>query len=273
MTVQLGLKGSTDSAQLMDRLQFYPQVYEFHLVDTDLTTEGLQRLRDEIDQVKATATTQIVLHHPTRVHGKSLEMITAENQEPEVYRFLIDSSEKLIDLAREKDIQVLLHGAYSQKRAQHYLDAYPDIEAAQKVLFDRLDYFQRYGGRHVMFENSISPLYYYGDAEFDQFIYQKNYRLAFDTSHVFIKSHGDNDVLLAALNDLYAHIVHYHLVDSMGRKHDSLELGKGKIDWARVLPRLNPAATNIYEIGLANPNDCLPMVRSHCYARHLQEQQ
>ena len=35
-------------------------------------------------------------------------------------------------------------------------------------------------------------------------------------------------------------IVHYHLVDSNGEFHDSLPLGKGKIDWQAVVPLLNP---------------------------------
>ena len=51
----------------------------------------------------------------------------------------------------------------------------------------------------------------------------------------------------------------------MGQSHDSLPLGTGKIDWARVWPLLNPQATNIYEINLADQTDCQEQLASHRY--------
>ena len=80
-------------------------------------------------------------------------------------------------------------------------------------------------------------------------------------------------ILTYRINHLTEHlknnIVHYHLVDSMGKTHDSLTLGTGKIDWAAVLPRLNTAATSIYEINLKNQNDCREQLESHKYLLNL----
>ena len=64
-------------------------------------------------------------------------------------------------------------------------------------------------------------------------------------------------------------IVHYHLVDSNGEFHDSLPLGKGKIDWQAVVPLLNPKATSIYEINLADQRDATEQVASHRYLTNL----
>ena len=89
--------------------------------------------------------------------------------------------------------------------------------------------------------------------------------MAFDTSHCFIYLHGANDALCASLAKLKDQVVHYHLVDSMGQSHDSLPLGTGKIDWSRVWPLLNPRATNIYEINLAEQTDCQEQLASHRY--------
>lgn len=116
-----------------------------------------------------------------------------------------------------------------------------------------------------MFENSISPVFFYGDPAVEDAILAHGYRLAYDVSHAFITVHGDNDRLIASLDHLKEQIVHYHLVDSMGQTHDSLPLGEGRIAWPRVLPHLNPAATDIYEIDLKDQANCAEQVASHQY--------
>ncbi|MBC6912272.1 sugar phosphate isomerase/epimerase, partial [Lactobacillus reuteri] len=75
----------------------------------------------------------------------------------------------------------------------------------------------------------------------------------------------NNQKLAVSLAHLKDRTVHYHLVDSMGETHDSLTLGTGKIDWANVLPHLNPAATSIYEINLHDQNNCREQIDSHNY--------
>ncbi|ANK62579.1 xylose isomerase [Loigolactobacillus backii] len=269
MTVQLGLKASTAASQINDRLQYRPEVFEFFLQASDFTLEGLKQLAAAIDQVKA-VTGKIVLHQPMRYQGNYTELIAPEEQMPELYRFIQTSTEAMLAIATQKRVQVLLHGSYF-RQTPHFIAMYDDFAAAEKAMFGRLDYFAKIGGERIMFENSISPLYFYGDPAMDDKIYAKNYRLAFDTSHCFIKAHGDNAVLMAALDRLHDHIVHYHIVDSMGLTHDSLQVGKGAINWAQVLPRLNPRATNIYEINLADPNDAKEQVASHAYLTALEK--
>ena len=66
MRVQLGLKGSTDDSQYRDRLQYYPDVFEFFTQEDDFTTDGLQKLRYAIQAVQNEATSKIVLHQPMR---------------------------------------------------------------------------------------------------------------------------------------------------------------------------------------------------------------
>ena len=38
----LGLKASTDERQIRDRLQYHPDVFEFHLTEADFTASGWQ---------------------------------------------------------------------------------------------------------------------------------------------------------------------------------------------------------------------------------------
>lgn len=270
MSPLLGLKGSTNPDQYRQRLTDRPDVFEFFLDQNDLTTAGLKHLQTAIDEVKQ-VTSRIVLHQPMRYNGWFVEMVTPAKKMPELYQFLRYSSDTLIALAQANDIQLLLHGSYS-RQTQQFIDMYPNLATAQAVVFERLDQYAEQGGDHIMFENSISPLFFYGDPAMDQIIFDHHYRLAFDTSHCFIKSHGDNNVLLASLKRLAPHVVHYHLVDSLGLTHDSLPLGTGQIDWARVLPLLNPAATSIYEVNLADQTDDREMLASHRYLTNLAHQ-
>lgn len=263
MKILLGLKGSTDPAQYRDRLQHLPDVFEFFLDEHDLTPEGLKHLQAAINEVK-TVTPRIVMHQPMRYGKWFNEMVTPEKEMPELYHFLRFSSDTLIDVAVNNNIQLLLHGSYS-RQTQHFIDFYPNVETARQVVYDRLDGYAKQGGDHIMFENSISPLFFYGDPQMDQTIYDHGYRLAFDTSHCFIKSHGSNDVLAASLAKLRDHVVHYHLVDSMGLTHDSLTLGLGKIDWQRIVPLLNPAASSIFEINLSDQTKATEMLTSFDY--------
>lgn len=269
---QLGLKGSSAYSQIDDRLRYQPRVYEFYTTLQDFTPEGYRHLYDAVQYVQSHGVQQIVIHHPMNFHGYHLDVVAPEKNYPQLYRFIETSTEQLIRLADDLNVQVLVHGGYSGPEVQHMVNLYPSVEMARQAVYHRLDQFQRAGGDHIMFENSIAPVFAYGDPEQEEQILAHHYRLAFDTSHCFIKLHGDNSGLQKSLRHLRPNIVHYHLVDSMGQTHDSLPLGQGQIDWDQVLPLLNPAATSIYEIALQNPNDCHEQLISHRYLMKLYKQ-
>lgn len=270
MLAKLGLKASADPQQLQSRLQYHPEVFEFYTSQTNFSSQGLKGLKEAILQVKDQATDKIVLHHPMTFEGEFLEMVTPEELLPQVTHFLEKSTNDLLQLAFDHDCQVLVHGSY-ELRNKAVMDYYGSWEKANQALFQRLDYFAELGQEHIMFENSISPLFYFGDPAYDALLFAKNYRLAFDISHSFIKMQGSNSKLLASLKTLKDHIVHYHLVDSMGESHDSLPLGQGRIDWSGVLDLLNPSATAIYEIDLKDMNNPLEQLQSHQYLTQLEK--
>lgn len=261
----LGLKGSSNRQQIDDRLQFHPDVYEFYTDANDFTPEGYRHLDEAVQYVQSKGITNIVIHHPMVFKQWHSEVVAPEKDFPELYRFIETSTEQLINLAKKRNIQVLVHGGYAGEEVQQMVDLYPNVEAARQAVYSRLDRFAKAGGNHIMFENSIAPVFAYGHPAQEDEILAHNYRLAFDTSHCFIEMHGDNKALQASLKHLRDHVVHYHLVDSMGQTHDSLQLGKGKIDWAPVLKLLNPKATSIYEINLKDQSNCREQVASHRY--------
>ncbi|MGX5377537.1 sugar phosphate isomerase/epimerase [Ligilactobacillus sp. LYQ135] len=271
MKVQLGLKGSTDESQYKDRLKYHPDVYEFFTQEDDFTKDGLQKLRYAIQVIQSEATDKIVIHHPMRFQKTTFtELIAPEKRCPDLYRFIEQSTIDLLQVAYDFDVQVLVHGAYLRQTPK-YIAMYPSFEAAQDAAFKRMDHFNELGEEHIMFENSISPIFQYGNPAMEDQILAHGYRLAFDVSHCFIAEHGDNEKLSASLKHLLNATYHYHLVDSMGVKHDSLVLGTGKINWRKILPIIqeNSKATSIYEINLADPNNAKEQIESHQYLKRI----
>lgn len=271
MLPQLGLKGSSDMAQINDRLAYHPSTYEFFTQVSDFTPAGFNHLQQAVEYVKKAGVPHIVLHHPMQFKEWHTELIAPADHYPDLYQFVERSTKMLIQLAKDQDVQCLVHGSYANE-TQHFIDCYDSLDDARKASFERMDRFAELGGDHIMFENSISPIFSYGDPSMEEQILQHHYRLAFDTSHCFIYLHGDNKGLQASLKHLQPQIVHYHLVDSMGLTHDSLPLGEGKIDWRAVLPLLNPHASSIYEIALQDNDHCVEQLASHRYLQSLGSQ-
>ncbi len=263
----LGLKASTSLEQINDRLQYRPRVFEFYTDAHDMTPNGLTHLTEMIKYVRAAGVRSIVIHHPMAYDHHHNEVAVSAIQDPASYQFMMSSSDALIELAVKLNVQVLIHGAYSDEA--EVIKAFGSLKVARQVVFDRLDYFQKLGGNHVMIENSTSPVFDFGDDEVERTVMTHHYRLCYDTSHGFIVLHGDNEKLARSIARLAPQTVHYHFVDSMGEFHDSLPLGDGRIDWYRVMQVVNPKATNIYEIDLADQNNCQEMRDSHHYLTQL----
>ncbi len=270
MFPHLGLKASTDPQQVNERLGYHPDVFEFYTDRQDVTDSGLVHLTKMIRLVQDQGIQHIVIHHPMRFGKFHNELFVDATKMLDQYDFLMAGTERLINLALQENVQLLVHGAYNEPLAFIH-QFYPSVQAAQALVFKRLDYFAALGGDHIMFENSISPVFAYGDAATEALVIQKKYRLCFDVSHAFIYNHGDNTKLQASLKRLAPQIVHYHLVDSMGLSHDSLPLGQGNIDWAKVYPLLNQKATNIFEINLKNQLDSKEMRDSYQYLLTIQQ--
>lgn len=253
---QLGLKGSSSRKQIDDRLRHQPQVYEFFTAANDFTPEGYQHLREAIQYVQLRGVHHIILHHPMNFGEYHADVVAPEKDYPELYRFIEETTAQLIRLADDLNVQVLVHGGYAGPTVEHMVALYPSVQAARDAVYQRLDHFARAGG----------------DPAQEDEILAHHYRLAFDTSHCFIELHGDNQGLQASLSHLAPAVVHYHLVDSLGQTHDSLTLGSGKIDWAGVLPLLNPKASSIYEINLRDQSNFQEQLESHAYLSRLANQ-
>ncbi|MDE6948502.1 MAG: sugar phosphate isomerase/epimerase, partial [Limosilactobacillus sp.] len=125
---QLGLKGSSQLDQINDRLQYNPIAYEFYTDANDFTDEGYQRLYDAIQYVKDAGIKNIILHHPMKFQDHHSEVVAPEKQYPDLYRFIEFTTEKLLYLADDLDVQVLVHGGYAGPESRYFVSLYPSVE-------------------------------------------------------------------------------------------------------------------------------------------------
>lgn len=262
--IRLGLKGSTSDTQIESRLIHNPEIFEFYTSEADFSQEGLEHLARAIDKVKSAGVSDIIIHHPMKYKGKFMELVAHPSNNAELVDFINDSTKSLLDIAEEKDCKVLVHGSY-EMREDDLMAPFNSLEEAQAYLFSRMDAFWELGKDRIMFENGITPLFSFGDPDFDQELVRRGYPLAYDVSHAFISLSGNNAALQKSLALLKNQTVHYHLVDSMGKTHDSLTLGQGKIDWKAALPFFNEKASSIYEIVLKDQENPQEQLDSHGY--------
>ncbi|ETY73815.1 sugar phosphate isomerase/epimerase family protein [Lactiplantibacillus fabifermentans] len=268
--VQLGLKASDDPAQLMNRLQYRPTTFEFFTSAADFETDAFEKLKTTVEFVQKNVTEDVVLHHPMSYQGQHLDQLLDPKRESTAYDFLQSSTNQLLELATALDVRVLVHGGYGGDESSQLIAEYPSLAAARSAVFARLDDLVRQGRDHIMIENGITPSFMFGDPQLDEMIIQHHLPLVCDLSHVFIGLQGDMELTRLSLKRLAPLIKHYHLVDSLGARHDSLPLGEGLIDWQQVLPLLNPQASMIYEVPDETDATCANMLSSYHYLRGLE---
>ncbi|EKP97654.1 sugar phosphate isomerase/epimerase [Lacticaseibacillus paracasei] len=96
----LGLKASTDQRQIRDRLQYHPDVFEFHLTENDFTEAGWLHFVQMAALVQSQVPT-VVFHHPMRFRGQRNELAMNPTKYPTRYDFLMTSSVKLMNFAKK----------------------------------------------------------------------------------------------------------------------------------------------------------------------------
>ncbi|MBM6411458.1 TIM barrel protein [Lacticaseibacillus paracasei] len=267
--MQLGLKAGTDIVQIRDRLRYHPDVFEFFLTENDFSENGWYHLR-EMTKLVHKSVDHIIFHQPMTWHGWRTGLSVNERVHPDLYRFVIESSMRLIAYAQEVGALALIHGTYDSFN-YNYIKDWNSLMVSRTVCLGRMCQISQMGGNNVVFENGIDQIFAYGDPSFENLLLKLKLPLAYDISHTFIMVNGNNDKLMASLNHLASLIKHYHIVDSMGGKvHDSLTVGHGKIDWERVVPRMNDTASSIFEINLQNHSHCKEMLESYRYLQQVE---
>lgn len=252
------LKGNLEQRIVDERLSYDPDILEFYLSEQDLESPDL--IRDRIRQLHRRGV-KPYLHHPPKYRGEYLDILS---DNPDVRRYYHASSELLARICTEERAICVIHAHYAQTASCSHI-----TRERTALLREEIRAVAAYARDVFVWEDSTEGLFSYGNPYLvEELIVPLELPLNVDVSHAFIACGGDNERLRDVLERTEAYARYYHLVDSMGIRHDSLPLGQGKIDWRMVKPLVS-GKDFIFEITLAGDHsDCTPMVDSgHYFAR------
>ncbi|GGO03880.1 TIM barrel protein [Saccharibacillus kuerlensis] len=245
------LKGGIDDKSFENRLRYDPEILELYLTEKDM--EYTNRIRERIRELRRRGISAY-MHHPSKYRGAYLDILS---EDPEMRDFYRKSTEELLQICQEEDAKCVIHAHYVG------LGDLPVNRERTIELREAIRSIPGYDSGLLLWEDSTEGLFCYSNPYLiDDLIIPLSLPLNVDVSHTFIGFQGSNDKLEEVLQRTAPYATYYHLVDSMGQRHDSLPLGEGLIEWNRVKPYVE-GKDFIFEINLTGDHtDCSPMVDS-----------
>ncbi|NSW54471.1 MAG: N-acetylneuraminate synthase family protein [Armatimonadetes bacterium] len=243
----------------LDRMtRFHPDLFEFHLTDTDLDAEipDLPSFSQEL-----------VIHAPEYYHGRLLNFCSPDRA---TVQTSMDVLRRVMDIARElrphfsgtpERVRVVSHpGAMSYEPEP---DTRADLVAR---LCDNLPQLLAEPGVEVLMENMPPyPWYFGGQWYHDAFMAVEDWlqlveatgaRLCFDVSHAALACAAGHGDLLEFTRLIAPHTAHVHIADASGTDGEGLQIGEGEVPFEDIMPVLQGLDVGfIPEIWMGHRND------------------
>lgn len=243
----------------LDRMtRFQPDLFEFHLTDTDLDAA--------IPDLPSFAQ-ELVIHAPEYYHGRLLNFCGPDRS---TVQTSMDVLRRVMDIARElrpkfagtpERVRIISHpGAMSYE---------PDPGSRADLvarLCDNLPELLAEPGVEVLMENMPPyPWYFGGQWYHDAFMAAEDWlqlvdatgtRLCFDVSHAALACAAGHGDLLEFTRLMAPHIAHVHIADASGTDGEGLQIGEGEVPFEGIMPILQGLdAGFIPEIWMGHRND------------------
>ncbi|PGK51614.1 hypothetical protein CN918_27870 [Priestia megaterium] len=246
------LKTAVNQLDITDRMQYQPEILEFHLVEDDLYGQQ-KELAEAISYVQSKGT-KVYLHHPMKTGNRTLDIIS---NYPDVRAFYQESCRILHEICSKNHIKCVLHCNYAQSDNSIHISHENTVKVKHEI-----ESILTYGKHTFLWEDSINGTFSFKNPHlFSRIIQPLQLPLVQDVSHSFIALSGNNEKLLAITKQISPFVQYMHLVDSLGQSHDGLPLGEGLIHWNNIKPH-TLHKDFIFEISLDNVHDCRPMIQS-----------
>lgn len=247
------LKTALHPQQIQDRLQYNPEIIEFHLTEKDVASP--EQLITYIKECKSKGI-RVYLHHPSKYKGQYLDIISESKEMRDYYDW---SCKVLADICKQEQIKCVVHCHYAKSESSQYHHL-----AKRTEMRKRLEEILQISGDSFLWEDTIQGIFSVENPFLlSEIVKPLHLPLNIDISHSFIALKGDNQKLKQHLESYHSYTHYYHLVDSNGVQHDSLPLGEGRINWQMVKPYVKDKDF-IFEIDLKGSGyfDCSPMIES-----------
>jgi len=254
------LKCSLDEKQIADRLRYNPEILELQLFAEDLNHPELMIQTIQLLKQKGI---RVYLHHPMIYRGRFLDIISSDSWMRDYYDW---SCQTLAKICKQENVLCVVHPHYSESECSYFQDS-----RLRKKVRQRIEQTLANGGEYFLWENTVKGIFSQQNPYlFTELIEPLNLPICLDISHSFIALQGSNPKLQQTLEQAQPYATYYHVVDSMGKTHDSLPLGQGKVDWQMVKPYLQ-GREYIFEIGLTDHRDCRAMIESATFLKNIEE--
>jgi len=236
----IGLKSSISRGELKERLKINPQLVEFHLFEEDLygNKENLERAIRYL-QSKGI---RVMLHMPFTFKGKKFTLAVADSAGP------ISMLRLLGKICKKYRIGAVVHPSEFVECAKE--DKHLLIKNLMK-LEDYYDFFY--------FENVTNCIYSTTETIYEISKKSGMKNVCIDLAHLF-GVYKNNDKIIDHIKKLSKHFnTYFHINDCDGMTH-STEIGKGKIDFGKVLPYVSFGVVEIVSKDEFDPKE---MIRSY----------
>jgi len=244
---KIGLKSCWHKYQIANRLAHNPPIIELYLNNGDLEN-NIDEIKTTIKKLKAKGT-EVTIHQPNYYKRVS---ITLAAKNCEITKISEECYGIIYELCEKYALKGFIMHAYQS-----------DFYKKNKKLIDKNRFIRQLNNQKewhskILLENSTVGFFKSGK-DMEDIAKKTGVALCIDLCHLHI-TYQNNNKLERAIKNLKPHTKYYHIVDSTGTAHDSLEIGKGTIDFARIAKYLH---SGIIEVNCKNQVTADEMIRSY----------
>lgn len=244
----IGLKSSDITKQLRSRIIEHPHIMEFHLFTDDLKGKKKTILENKIKQLKK-KNIEVFVHMPFRIGERRVDLTRKDITEE------LGMLRTLGDLCKKHKIHAIVHiSVHFEEMSNKF---------SKKRWIDNILKLKKYFN-YFYFENI-----YRGPFSTAKDIIEIGKETGFknicvDLAHLY-KQYKNNDKIIKEIMLLKKNFnTYFHVSDSRG-PDEAVEIGKGKINFKKILPLVNHG---IIEVSSKNETHGIEMLKSYRKIEH-----
>jgi tRNA (guanine37-N1)-methyltransferase len=228
----IGLKSAIKGREMDSRLEKNPQIIEIHLFNDGLDDQNIPELERQIRLFKEKGL-EVYIHMPFKVKGQNY---TLENTDA------IEICRKLGEICKRNFVSAIIHLAHD----------YPLSD--EKILFEKLSMLEQYYD-FFYFENLMAV--FHDKKDILRIARKAKFKnICIDLAHLYI-TYEDNKKMESTIKAVQKEFNTYFHVNDHDKLQHTCELGKGFIDFSRILPLVNKGVIEVNSKDEANPTEML----------------
>lgn len=242
----IGLKSSDITKQLRSRIIEHPRIMEFHLFTDDLKKKGI--LENKIKQLKKKGI-EVFVHMPFRIKERRFDLTRKDVTEE------LAMLRTLGNLCKKHKVHAIVHISVHFKEMDDKFskERWIDNILRLKKYFNYFYFENIYKGPFSTAKNIV---------EIGKKVGFKN--ICVDLAHLY-KQYKNNDKVIKDIKLLKKNFnTYFHVSDSSG-PDEAVEVGKGKINFKKILPLVNHG---IIEVNSKNETHGIEMLKSYKKIEH-----